>query len=65
MMRPLSKRSPERRHHLEAVEEHGELRSLLIGERSQIAVAQHLRRARARREKVISGHIPGTRFRFQ
>jgi hypothetical protein len=65
MMGPLSKRSPERRHHLEAVEEHGELRSLLLGESSHIAVAQHVRRARARGEEVVSGHIPCTRFGFQ
>ena len=65
MMRPLSKRSPERRHHLEAVEEHGEMRSFLIGERSHIAVAQHLRCARARREMVVSSLIPSTQFRFQ
>jgi hypothetical protein len=49
MMGPLSKRPPERRHHFEGVEEHGELRSLLLAESSNIAVAQHLCRARARR----------------
>src|SRR5215207_143620 len=65
MMGPLSKRPPERSLYLESVEEHGQLRSLLLGESSHIAVAQHVRRARARREEVISGHIPSTRFRFQ
>ena len=63
MMGPSSKRPPEWRHHLEAVEERGQLRSLLLGESSHIAVAQHLRDARARREKVISPHIPSTGFR--
>jgi hypothetical protein len=64
MMGPLSQCPPERRYHLEGVEEHGELGSLLLGERSHIAVTQHFRRARARRYEVISGHIPSTRFRF-
>ena len=65
MMGPLSKRPPERRHHLEAVEECGQLRSLLLGESSHIAVAQYLHDARARREKVISRHIPSTGFSVQ
>src|SRR5215211_2692592 len=65
MMGPLSKRPPQRHRYLESVEEHGQLRLLLLGESSYIAVAQHLRRARAHREEVISGHIPSTRFRFQ
>src|SRR5829696_4398314 len=56
MMWALSKRSPERRHHLQGVEKHGELRSILLGEGSHIAVAQHFSRARARRDEVISGY---------
>ena len=50
MMGPSSKRPPERRHHVEGVEEHGELRSFLLAESCHIAVAQHLRCARARRQ---------------
>jgi hypothetical protein len=65
MMGALSKRPPERRHHIKCVEERGKLRSLLFRESSYITVAQYFRRACARRGEIVCGCFPSSRLRFQ
>jgi hypothetical protein len=65
MMRPLPECAPQRWHHVEAVEKHRQLGSLMLGKASHVAVPQYVRGARARWKEQIGEWVAGTRLSAQ